>query len=142
MEKDPVVMTIGNLSRRTGVPVKALRQYEDMRLIYTAGRSAGNYRLFDEDALWCVGVIGGLRGLGLTLAEIRELAGSYLRQTGEPVGKRLAGLLSDVRVRTNGRITELQGLLGRIDEFEAANDAELADRADFRARDPHSQRGA
>jgi MerR family transcriptional regulator, copper efflux regulator len=142
MDRGRMVMIIGNLSRRTGVPVKALRQYEDMGLVYTVGRSAGNYRLFDDEALWCVGVIGGLRGLGLTLAEIRELAGSYLRQTGEPVGKRLAGLLSDVRVRTNGRIAELQGLLGRIDEFEAANDAELADRADFRARDPHSQRGA
>ena len=47
------VMTIGRLSQRTGVPVKVLREYEDMGLIYTVGRSAGNYRLFDEDAL-CV----------------------------------------------------------------------------------------
>lgn len=68
------VMTIGALSRRTGVPVKALREYEDAGLIYTMGRSPGNYRLFDETALWCVGVIGTLRALGLTLAEIRELA--------------------------------------------------------------------
>jgi len=42
-------MTIGDLSRRTGVPVKTLRKYEDMGLICTAGRSPGNYRLFDED---------------------------------------------------------------------------------------------
>jgi len=41
-------MTIGALSRRTGVPVKALREYEDLGLIYTVGRSAGNYQLFDE----------------------------------------------------------------------------------------------
>ena len=57
-------MTIGALSRRTGVPVKALREYEDLGLIYTVGRSAGNYRLFDEEALWCVGVIGTLRDSG------------------------------------------------------------------------------
>jgi DNA-binding transcriptional MerR regulator len=31
------VMTIGALSRRTGVPVKALRTYEDMGLLYTVG---------------------------------------------------------------------------------------------------------
>jgi MerR family copper efflux transcriptional regulator len=54
-------MTIGALSRRTGVPVKALREYEDLGLIYTVGRSAGNYRLFSEEALWCLGVIGTLR---------------------------------------------------------------------------------
>ncbi|HEX5401472.1 MAG TPA: MerR family DNA-binding transcriptional regulator, partial [Pseudonocardiaceae bacterium] len=29
------VMTIGALARRTGVPVKALREYEDAGLIYT-----------------------------------------------------------------------------------------------------------
>ncbi len=33
-----------------GVPVKALREYEDAGLIYTVGRSPGNYRLFDDTA--------------------------------------------------------------------------------------------
>ena len=68
------VMTIGTLARRTGVPVKTLREYEDLGLIYTVGRSPGNYRLFGEEALWCVGIVGTLRGLGLTLSEIQELA--------------------------------------------------------------------
>jgi hypothetical protein len=55
-------------------------------LIYTAGRGPGNYRLFDEDALWCVEVVGNLRAMGLTLAEIRELAGTYLQGRDESVG--------------------------------------------------------
>lgn len=134
-------MTIGSMSRRTGVPVRTVREYEDLGLIYTVGRSAGNYRSFDDEALWCVGIIGGLRGLGLTLTEIHELASTYLDPAaGEPVGRRLAGVLDEVRTRTNNRIAELHGLFGRIDEFEASNDAELTDRADFRARDPHFQK--
>ncbi len=44
-------MTIGELSRRTGMPMKAIREYEGMGLIYTVGRSPGNYRLFDSDRL-------------------------------------------------------------------------------------------
>ena len=36
-----MVMTVGGLSRCTGVPVKTLREYEDMGLIYTVGRKAG-----------------------------------------------------------------------------------------------------
>lgn len=131
------MLTIGGLSRQTGVPVRTLRDYEDMGLIYTAGRSAGNYRLFDAEALWCVGVVSALRALGLTLAEIRELAGSYLGQTDENPGPRLAGMLEAVRARTRDRIAELHQLLLRIDEFEASAAAELAGRADFRARDPH-----
>ena len=97
-------MTIGALSRRTGVTVKTLREYEDMGLIYTAGRSPGNYRLFDEEALPCVRMITTLRGLGLTLAEIEELAGTYLQRTDEPIGPRLAGALCAVRGRTEQRI--------------------------------------
>jgi hypothetical protein len=36
-----VAMTIGSLSRRTGVPVNTLRTDEDKGLIYTVGRSRG-----------------------------------------------------------------------------------------------------
>jgi MerR family transcriptional regulator, copper efflux regulator len=132
------VMTVGALSRRTGVPVKTLRTYEDMGLIYTVGRSAGNYRLFGPEALWCVGVVEGLRRVGLTLAEISDLASSYLRDAGEPLGPRLAGLLQDVRARTGEHIAELQGRLDRIAEFETVWAAELAGQADFRAHDPTS----
>ena len=131
-------MTIGSLSRRTGVPVKTLRTYEDLGLIYTVGRSPGNYRLFGEEALWCVGVVTGLRGLGLTLDEICRVAASYLQDTGEPAGPRLATLLQAVRARTEQHIAELQERLQRIDEFEAAWAAELAGAADFRAQDPQS----
>ena len=131
-------MTIGDLSRRTGVPVKTLRKYEDMGLIYTAGRSPGNYRLFDEEALWCVGVIGNLRGLGLTLAEICELSEIYLARIEDPIGPRLAAVLRAARGRVEDRIAELQQLLGRIDDFEAGHAAELAGRADFREQDPRA----
>ncbi len=31
-------MTIGQLSRRTGVPIKVLRDYEDLGFLYTLGR--------------------------------------------------------------------------------------------------------
>ena len=135
--RKPAVMTIGALSRRTGVPVKALREYEDLGLIYTVGRSTGNYRLFDDEALWCVGVTGTLRGLGLTLAEIRDLTTTYLEQTDEPIGPRLAEVLRAVRARTEARIAELRLLIRRIERFEAEADAQLAGRADFRALDPH-----
>jgi MerR family copper efflux transcriptional regulator len=131
------VMTIGALSRRTGVPVKALREYEDLGLIYTVGRSAGNYRLFDEEALWCVGVIATLRGLGMTLAEIGDLAASYLQRSGEPIGPRLAEVLDAVRGRTENRIAELREVLRRIDDYRSQFADQLAGRADFRASDPH-----
>lgn len=139
--KNPAVMTIGTLSRRTAVPVKTLREYEDLGLIYTVGRSAGNYRLFGEEALWCVGVVGTLRGLGLTLVEIQELAARYLGRADEPIGPRLAQVLRAVRARAEHRIDGLQALLQRITEYEADHAEELAGRADFRVHDPRSGAG-
>jgi len=47
------------LGRR--VPAAALQESEDLGLIYRVGRSAGNYRPFSEEALWCLGVIDTLR---------------------------------------------------------------------------------
>jgi MerR family transcriptional regulator, copper efflux regulator len=134
-------MTIGKLARRTGVPVKTLREYEDLGLIYTVGRSAGNYRLFGEEALWCVNVVTTFRRLGLTLAEIEELAKGYLAHTGDPPGPALAAALAAARSRLHERIGELQATLRRIDEFEAANRDALAGRSAFQPPDPRSRKG-
>ncbi|MFD2024632.1 MerR family transcriptional regulator [Promicromonospora aerolata] len=129
-------MTIGALSRRTGVPVKQLRRYEDLGFIYTVGRSSGNYRLFDEAALWCVEVIETWRSLGLTLAEISDLVGVYLDSPEKNIGPRLADRLGSARDRANARIDELRGLLRRIDAYEAEYRTVLDGKADFRAFDP------
>ena len=118
-------MTIGQLARRTGLSVKSLRRLEGMGLIYTAGRSPAGYRLFDEDALWCVQVLATLRGLGLTLAEIRELDAVYLAQPDRPLRQLLAERLRAVRARLDARIGELQALRRRIDDFEATHQAQL-----------------
>lgn len=107
-------MTVGELSRRTGVSVKNVRQYTDDGLINTIGRSPTGYRLYDTDALWCVQLIGDLRGLGLTIAEIRQLRTARCR------GRRLAELLQASRARVAARITELHDTLDRIDAFEGA----------------------
>ena len=58
-------MTGSDARRRTGVPIKVLRECERLGFLYTLGRSDGNYRLFDEETLWCVNTIQRLRSLGL-----------------------------------------------------------------------------
>lgn len=129
-------MTIGALSRRTGVPVKRLRRYEDLGFIYTVGRSVGNYRMFDECAVWCIGAVETWRALGLTLAEIGVLTEHYLAEPQDNIGPVLAERLHAARCRTVERIGELQQRVARIDAFAADHRAELAGDADFRHTDP------
>lgn len=118
-------MTVGELSRRTGVTVKALREYTDLGLIYTLARSAAGYRMYDTDALWCVRFIGELRGLGLTVAEIRELVAARADSAGRTVGPHLAELLSRSRERLRRRIAAQQQILDQVTKFEAEHQADL-----------------
>ena len=135
------VMTIGQLSRRTNVPIKVLRTYEDLGFLYTQGRSESNYRLFGEEAVWCVQVIQGLRSLGLTLKEIRTLVTYYLERPGESSGALLEGYLAQAVARVEARITALQALRQRILDFQDAWAGALAPPAatglaQLLARDP------
>jgi len=132
------LMTVGELARRTGLSIKAIRRYEGLGLIYSAGRSEGNYRLFDESALWCAHVISTLRTLGLTINEIDRLGRDYLSRPEEQVGPRVAALLDRAERRIDDRIAELESVRGRIRDFRTEHAAALAGRPgpDLFAPDP------
>ncbi|WP_280459859.1 MerR family transcriptional regulator [Nocardia carnea] len=116
-------MTIGQLSARTGVTVKALREYTDLGLVHTVGRSAAGYRLYTDDALWCVRFIGELRGLGLTIAEICQLTDTAADSSNSEAGAHLTELLERSRQRLHRRITDAQQILDRIDDFTSTHRA-------------------
>lgn len=70
-------LTIGEVARRTGVPVKTLRFYSDEGLLPPVDRTASGYRLYGEDDLARLARIRTLRDVGLDLATIRAvLAGT------------------------------------------------------------------
>jgi DNA-binding transcriptional MerR regulator len=134
-DHDQQLMTVGQLSRRTGLSHKAIRDFEGRGLIYTVGRSDGNYRLFDQSALWCARTIGELRGLGLTLTEIEQLNDHYRAHPKQPIEKQLNQLLDDARTRLSARINELQTTIDRIDAFQSQTADQVAI-ADGSQRDP------
>jgi DNA-binding transcriptional MerR regulator len=66
------LLSIGELSDRTGVAVTALRYYDELGLVRPADRASGRRR-YHEDAVRAVGVILFLRDVGFTLAEVADL---------------------------------------------------------------------
>lgn len=138
------LMTVGELAARTGLSIKTIRRYEDLGLIYSAGRSDGNYRLFDESALWCADVIEDLRALGLTINEPHDLAMISSGRPGEPVGPHLAALLDKAERRVVGRLAELNAFRRRIGEYRLAHADALAGQpeVDLMAQDPRRRRPA
>jgi len=114
-------MTVGQLARRTGVPIKVLRTYEDLGFLSTLGRSESNYRLFGEEAERCVKVVQGLRSLGLTLKAIQSLATAHCERPGDLVDGLLQEHLPQALARIEAQISTLQALRHRILEFQAAS---------------------
>lgn len=67
------MLSIGDLSRRTGVKVPTIRYYEQMGLLEAAERSQGNQRRYEKADLERLAFIRHARDLGLDIASIREL---------------------------------------------------------------------
>lgn len=67
------MLTIGDLSRATGVKVPTIRYYEQMGLLSHAERSEGNQRRYSKAERDRLSFIKHARELGLTIEAIREL---------------------------------------------------------------------
>ena len=66
-------LKIGDLARETGTKVVTIRYYEKIGLLPAPGRSAANYRRYDEAALDRLRFIRRCRDLGFSVDQIREL---------------------------------------------------------------------
>ncbi|TWI11491.1 heavy metal-responsive transcriptional regulator [Aerolutibacter ruishenii] len=66
-------MQIGQLARRTGVPIDTIRYYENHDILPAPSRQASGYRAYDDDDIARLNFVRRAKGLGFTLREIREL---------------------------------------------------------------------
>lgn len=66
------LMTIGEMSRRTGVAASALRFYEDLGLIASL-RSDGNHRRYPRHMLRRISLISVAKRLGIPLTDVRAV---------------------------------------------------------------------
>ncbi len=65
------LLTIGQLARRTGVPVRTIRFWSDEGVLPETDRSSGNYRRYDGRAVARLDLVRTLRELGMGLDDIR-----------------------------------------------------------------------
>lgn len=69
-----MTMSIGELSRRTGVKIPTIRFYEDEGLLPEPDRNGGNQRRYEKHHLARLHFIRHGRDLGLSMEAVRELA--------------------------------------------------------------------
>lgn len=109
------MLTIGALSKETGVKVPTIRYYEQTGLLGAPGRTEGNQRRYGAADRERLSFIRHARDLGLSIEAIREL----ISLSGHPdapcdgADRIAAGQLADVRARI-ARLRRLEAELERI----------------------------
>jgi DNA-binding transcriptional MerR regulator len=94
------------VARRTGLPVKTIRYYCDEGLLQPRDRSAGGYRLFDEDNLAELAIIRALRAMDVSIPELVRIL--EVRRSGVCNCSLLKGSIADKMSSIDQRIFELR----------------------------------
>jgi len=101
-------LRIGEVARRTGLPVKTIRYYCDEGLLQPRDRSASGYRLFDEENLAELAIIRALRAMDVSIPELARIL--EVRRSGVCNCSLLKGSIADKMASIDARISELAAM--------------------------------
>ena len=109
------MLTIGTLSRRTGVKVVTIRYYERIGLIDPPPRTASRRRLFGEEEIRRLAFIRHARELGFDVPTIRALLA--LQGTPDASCRQVSGIAKRQLDAVESRIGRLQVLKAELSQM-------------------------
>jgi DNA-binding transcriptional MerR regulator len=112
-----VAWDIAGLARVAAVSARTIRYYEELGLVRPAGRGTANRRLYGPDALERLQFIARLKGLGLSLDEIRELNRSFDRGHTPAMLDDLDAMLGERLEQIEAKRHELARLQADLDRY-------------------------
>jgi MerR family mercuric resistance operon transcriptional regulator len=104
-------LLIGKLAAETGINIETIRYYERIGLIATPARTAGGYRIYDEQSIRRLTFIRRSRELGFSLDDINIL----LR-----VADRGNAASAEIRQLTLSRLADVHGKIVSLKKLERA----------------------
>lgn len=112
------MLKIGEVSKRSGIGIEALRFYEKSGLLDRPGRTYSGYRLYDEAVLERLAFVKKAQVLGFSLDEIKELI-NHKRNGESPC--------AEVREVVRIRLDELNDRIAKMIQYRDELSAALAD---------------
>lgn len=110
------LLKVGELAKRTGKTVRAIRYYEELGLIETVQRTKGRFRLFDEAAVGRVQLIDKFHELGFSLEEIADIVKAYRASgCGDEAAQKLGPVLEKSLEHLRRKIAVLEGFKREIE---------------------------
>ncbi|MFC3126907.1 helix-turn-helix domain-containing protein [Pseudoroseomonas globiformis] len=110
-----MTLTIGELSRRTGVKPTTIRWYEQEGLLPSPARSDGGHRVYAADHLRRLGFIRHARELGFAMPAIRTLLGLAGRPREDCAA--IHGLATAQIAEVDSRLRRLEALRAELVEM-------------------------
>ena len=138
--KSSDLLTIGELARRTGLSVSAIRYYEQRALI-VAWRTAGNQRRFPRADIRRLSFVMIAQKLGLSLEAI-ERALTGLPQGRAPNARAWARISGAIRERVDAEIAALEKVRADLDGCIGCGCLSLSKCALYNAGDTWGASGA
>lgn len=110
-DKTNSALTIGEVSKRTGIGVEAIRYYEKEGLLQKPARTASGYRQYSQEVIKKLSFIVRAKDLGFTLREISEL----LEMRPYPKTK-----CADVKIRAEQKLEDIEGRIKTLQRMKRA----------------------
>lgn len=104
-------MYIGEVSKKTGLSIKAIRLYEEKGLILPPPRN-GKYRVYGNSHIEILNLIKEAKLLGVTLSQLKEL---IVYQDGEADWSAIGSFLLDIRQQLRDQIADMEKKIERIE---------------------------
>lgn len=108
-----ITVGIGQLAKRTGVPIDTVRHYERIGLLRPAARLASGYRRYGDAELKRLRFIRRAKALGFTLDEIHELLALSAGRNVQSIRRAASTRLADVERRIE-ELTRIRESLRRL----------------------------
>ena len=104
---------IGELARRSGLTVRALRHYDDIGLLTPSARAGSGYRLYGREDIARLYRIQALRRLDVSLKDIALILDNDPDGLRDAVARQLSSLAREIRQATalQAHLTDLQNQL-------------------------------
>ena len=112
-------MYIGEVAKKTGLSIKAIRLYEERGLIVSPPRK-GRYRVYNQSHIEILSLIKEAKSLGTTLA---QLHGAIIYRNGDVDWAHIEKFLVDIKQQLAIQIQDLNDKINKVDECIVAIDS-------------------
>lgn len=116
-------MKIGEISKKTGLSVDAIRFYEKSGLIKRLSRTSGGYREFNSDAVASIEFISHCRSLDIPIIEIKKLLN--VRSGSEKSCRQANEVIDEQLKKLRIRIKELKKLEKNLSQIRSVCNEEI-----------------